>query len=97
MRRRGHCLARSRAMGQSTTFYRELVNKRITVADLTTAYWLSAGCRTLPGRPRDYGLLRQVHAGGEAMSPEGLKAWREAGALRCDHACSNLSVRPKPP
>ncbi|MDP9896988.1 thioesterase domain-containing protein, partial [Variovorax boronicumulans] len=28
---------------------------------------------------RDYGVLRQVHAGGEAMPPEGLKAWREAG------------------
>ncbi|MFJ2992102.1 amino acid adenylation domain-containing protein [Pandoraea sp. NPDC087047] len=28
---------------------------------------------------RDYGALRQVHAGGEAMPPEGLKAWREAG------------------
>ena len=28
---------------------------------------------------RDYGALRQVHVGGEAMPVEGLRAWREAG------------------
>ncbi|KIO47788.1 AMP-binding protein, partial [Nitrosospira sp. NpAV] len=63
----------------SDTFYRELINKRITVADLTTAYWFLLAQDFARQGPRDYGRLRQVHAGGEAMSPEGIKAWREAG------------------
>ncbi|MBF8694597.1 non-ribosomal peptide synthetase, partial [Pseudomonas fulva] len=28
---------------------------------------------------RDYGQLRQIHAGGEAMPPEGMAAWHKAG------------------
>ena len=63
----------------SETFYRELIDKRITVADLTTAYWFLLVQDFAKLGPRDYGLLRQVHAGGEAMSPEGIKAWRQAG------------------
>jgi acyl-coenzyme A synthetase/AMP-(fatty) acid ligase len=63
----------------SDTFYRELIDKRITVADLTTAYWLLLVQDFARIGPRDYGLLRQVHAGGEAMSPEGLMAWHRAG------------------
>jgi amino acid adenylation domain-containing protein/non-ribosomal peptide synthase protein (TIGR01720 family) len=70
---------RGTALWDSETFYRELITQRITVADLTTAYWFllvqdfAKACRC------DYGVLRQVHAGGEAMPPEGLKAWRAAG------------------
>jgi len=63
----------------SDTFYRELIDKRITVADLTTAYWFLLVQDFARQGPQDYGQLRQVHAGGEAMSPEGIKAWREAG------------------
>jgi amino acid adenylation domain-containing protein len=63
----------------SDTFYRELIDKRITVADLTTAYWFLLVQDFARQGPRDYGLLRQVHAGGEAMSPEGIKAWHQAG------------------
>jgi non-ribosomal peptide synthase protein (TIGR01720 family) len=99
----------------SATFRREVVARRISVADLTTAYWqllaqdfaqerenplalsLSKGpdhpelvegpARIEPGlrqaQPEraggGFGALRQVHVGGEAMSPEGLKAWRDAG------------------
>ncbi|MDN5938986.1 MAG: amino acid adenylation domain-containing protein, partial [Salinisphaera sp.] len=63
----------------SDTFYRELIDQRITVADLTTAYWFLLAQDFARQGPRDYGVLRQVHAGGEAMSPEGIKAWREAG------------------
>ncbi|WP_146162529.1 non-ribosomal peptide synthetase, partial [Nitrosospira multiformis] len=70
---------RGPALWDSETFYRELIEKRITVADLTTAYWLMLAQDFARGGSRDYGLLRQVHAGGEAMSPEGLKAWCEAG------------------
>ena len=60
-------------------FYRELVTRRISVVDLTTAYWMLLVQDFAGQGLRDYGLLRQVHAGGEAMSPEGLKAWRDAG------------------
>ncbi|SEO70549.1 non-ribosomal peptide synthetase [Nitrosovibrio sp. Nv6] len=63
----------------SDTFYRELIDKRITVADLTTAYWFLLVQDFARLGPRDYGLLRQVHAGGEAMSLEGIKAWHQAG------------------
>ena len=70
---------RGAALWDSETFHRELIDKRITVADLTTAYWLLLA-QDFARRPKpDYGVLRQVHAGGEAMAPEGLKAWREAG------------------
>ncbi|SOD42120.1 non-ribosomal peptide synthetase [Nitrosovibrio sp. Nv4] len=63
----------------SETFYRELIDKRITVADLTTAYWFLLVQDFARYGSRNYGLLRQVHAGGEAMSPEGIKAWHRAG------------------
>jgi amino acid adenylation domain-containing protein len=63
----------------SETFYRELIDKRISVVDLTTAYWLLLAQDFARHGPRTYGALRQVHAGGEAMPPEGLNAWRKAG------------------
>ncbi|CAG9164010.1 non-ribosomal peptide synthase/polyketide synthase [Cupriavidus pampae] len=63
----------------SETFYQRLIQQRISVVDLTTAYWfLLVQDFARQGR-RDYGALRQVHAGGEAMPPEGLRAWCEAG------------------
>ncbi|GJL71077.1 MAG: hypothetical protein NMNS01_02760 [Nitrosomonas sp.] len=70
---------RGPALWDSETFYRELLDKRITVADLTTAYWFLLVQDFANQGFRDYGLLRQVHAGGEAMPPEGIKAWRQAG------------------
>jgi len=73
---------RGPTLWDSETFYRELLERRITVVDLTTAYWFMLAQDFARGGPRDYGLLRQVHAGGEAMSPEGLKAWYEAGLDR---------------
>jgi amino acid adenylation domain-containing protein len=63
----------------SSRFHRELIDKRISVADLTTAYWFLLVQDFARRGIGDYGVLRQVHAGGEAMPPEGLKAWREAG------------------
>lgn len=93
----------------SATLRREVVARRISVADLTTAYWqllaqdfardahppvrpepvegparIEPGLRqALPEREGSgFGALRQVHVGGEAMSPEGLKAWRDAGLAR---------------
>jgi amino acid adenylation domain-containing protein len=63
----------------SDTFYRELIDKQISVADLTTAYWLLLAQDFARHGVRPYGALRQVHAGGEAMPSEGLNAWRAAG------------------
>ncbi|SDY98564.1 non-ribosomal peptide synthetase, partial [Nitrosomonas halophila] len=70
---------RGPALWDSETFYQELIAKRITVADLTTAYWFLLVQDFARQGARGYGALRQVHAGGEAMSPEGIKAWRQAG------------------
>jgi len=63
----------------SERFYRELISKRISVVDLTTAYWNLLAKDFAAIGPRDYGVLKQVHAGGEAMPPEGLAAWKQAG------------------
>ncbi|WP_421549518.1 amino acid adenylation domain-containing protein [Pseudomonas sp. QD4] len=63
----------------SERFYRELISKRISVLDLTTAYWNLLAKDFAAIGPRDYGVLKQVHAGGEAMPPEGLAAWKQAG------------------
>ncbi|MGC4060228.1 MAG: amino acid adenylation domain-containing protein [Aquabacterium sp.] len=73
---------RGSALWDSETFYRELIDKRISVADLTTAYWFLLAQDFAHHGVRDYGALRQVHAGGEAMPPEGLRAWRDAGLGR---------------
>ena len=61
------------------TFYRELHDKRITVADLTTAYWsvLLNQCEQL--RHGRYSALRHINVGGESMPPESLEKWHTAG------------------
>ncbi|WP_148713625.1 non-ribosomal peptide synthetase [Chitinolyticbacter meiyuanensis] len=63
----------------SATFHHELLARRISVVDLTTAYWLVLVQDFARMSIRDYGALRQVHAGGEAMPPEGVRAWQAAG------------------
>ncbi len=63
----------------SETLYREIVERRITTVDLTTAYWNMLAKDFANQGVRDYGALRQVHAGGEAMPPESLLAWKAAG------------------
>jgi len=73
---------RGPALWDSSTFYRELMEKQISVVDITTAYWLLLVQDFSRQGVRDYGALRQVHAGGEAMPPEGLNAWRAAGLER---------------
>lgn len=70
---------RGPSLWDSDTFYRHLIDQEISVADLTTAYWLLLVQDFAARGPRSYGALRQVHAGGEAMPPEGLKAWNDAG------------------
>ncbi|MBA2930407.1 amino acid adenylation domain-containing protein [Pseudomonas sp. CCUG 57209] len=61
------------------TFYHALIKHQISVVDLTTAYWNLLAKDFAAAGPRDYGRLKQVHAGGEAMPPEGLAAWSQAG------------------
>ncbi|MCP1462684.1 non-ribosomal peptide synthetase [Pseudomonas sp. S3E17] len=72
-------VVRGGELWDSDTFYRQLLDHDISVVDLTTAYWLALVRDFAERGPRDYGRLRQLHIGGEAMPPEGLSAWREAG------------------
>ncbi|MGE8383637.1 MAG: condensation domain-containing protein, partial [Pseudomonas putida] len=55
----------------SETFYRQVIEQRITHCDLTTAYWFMLVKDFAAVGPRPYGQLRQVHIGGETMPPEG--------------------------
>lgn len=63
----------------SETWYRQLLDKRFTVSDLTTIYWNMLARDFAAAGVRDYGSLRQVIVGGEAMPPEGVAAWGKAG------------------
>jgi len=58
---------------------RVLHDERVTVAHLTTAYWLMVAQDWARLGPRGTGALRQMNVGGEAMTPAGLQAWRAAG------------------
>ncbi|MFG6449833.1 amino acid adenylation domain-containing protein, partial [Roseateles sp. BYS180W] len=70
---------RGPTLWDSETFYRQLIEQRISIADLPTAYWQLLAQDFAQKGPRDYGVLRQVQATGEAMPPEGVRTWREAG------------------
>ncbi|MEB0223174.1 non-ribosomal peptide synthase/polyketide synthase [Pseudomonas sp. 10S4] len=70
---------RGNEVWDSETLYRQIVEQGITVMDLTTAYWNMVAKEFAAVGPRDYAKLRQVHSGGEAMPPEGVLAWRQAG------------------
>ncbi len=70
---------RGPTLWDSETFYRELIDKRISVADLPTAYWHLLAQDFMRQGPRDYAALRQVQATGEAMPVDGVAAWRQAG------------------
>ncbi|MCU1758991.1 non-ribosomal peptide synthase/polyketide synthase [Pseudomonas sp. 14P_8.1_Bac3] len=63
----------------SEIWHRELLDKQITVSDLTTAYWNMLVKDFAASAPRDYGQLRLVSVGGEAMPPEGVATWAKAG------------------
>ena len=63
----------------TTTFYEQILQQGITVADLPSAYWHLFTLDCAAAGPRSYGQLRQVHVGGEAMSVEGLRHWQAAG------------------
>ncbi len=72
-------VVRGGELWDSDTFYTQLIEHEISVVDLTTAYWHLIARDFAERGVRDYARLRQVHAGGEAMPPEGLASWREAG------------------
>ncbi|MCY0386511.1 amino acid adenylation domain-containing protein [Robbsia sp. Bb-Pol-6] len=65
----------------SAQFQAELARERITVADLTTAYWhaLAQDFAGQPGARQACATLRRVHAGGEAMPADAVRAWHAAG------------------
>lgn len=71
-------VVRGPQLWDSARFYREVKQQRISVADLSTAYWLLLAQDFAQHGPRDYAPLRQVHATGEAMPPEGMGAWGRA-------------------
>ncbi|MET0267519.1 MAG: amino acid adenylation domain-containing protein [Duganella sp.] len=78
-------VVRGPELWDSARFYREIKQQRISVADLSTAYWLllaqdfAEHNQNNGDNARDYAPLRQVHATGEAMPPEGMAAWGRAG------------------
>ncbi len=75
----------------SDRFLAEVANERITVADLTTAYW-NALAQDFAARAGELDVrtacrtLRRVHAGGEAMPADGVRAWRAAGLAHVELA-----------
>ncbi|WP_420029615.1 non-ribosomal peptide synthase/polyketide synthase [Pseudomonas parafulva] len=72
-------MLRGNEIWDSETFYQRVLAHGISVADLPTAYWNLLATQFASVGPRDYGQLRQIHAGGEAMPPEGMAAWHKAG------------------
>ncbi|MEX3777270.1 amino acid adenylation domain-containing protein [Pseudomonas sp. MYb118] len=70
---------RGQDIWDSATWYRELLDKQFTTSDLTTTYWNMLAKDFAAAGQRDYGALRQVIVGGEAMPPEGVAAWGQAG------------------
>ncbi|MFT0583869.1 AMP-binding protein, partial [Pseudomonas fulva] len=72
-------MLRGNEIWDSETFYQRVLAHGISVADLPTAYWNLLATQFASVGPRDYGQLRQIHAGGEAMPPEGMAAWLKAG------------------
>ncbi|PWY53264.1 non-ribosomal peptide synthetase [Pseudomonas sp. RW409] len=75
---------RGKELWDSETFYRELIGQGISIVDLSTAYWFMLGKDYASREPRDFGRLRQLNLGGEAMAAEGVAAWKKAGLK---HAC----------
>ncbi|MCP8636708.1 amino acid adenylation domain-containing protein, partial [Pseudomonas mosselii] len=72
-------VVRGPMLWDSETFYREVVTHGITFADLPTAYWHLLAKDFAAKGPRDYGQLRRIHMGGEAMAADAVLAWQQAG------------------
>ncbi len=66
----------------SETFYQEVQRTGLTIADLSTAYWymlIQDWAERAKNELPDYGSLRHISASGEAMPPQGISAWQQAG------------------
>ncbi|SAK97174.1 amino acid adenylation domain-containing protein [Caballeronia pedi] len=72
---------RDDALWDSARFMHEVKTQRITLADLTTAYWNTLALDFAnDARAREaLATLRRVHVGGEAMYGDGVRAWKAAG------------------
>ena len=73
-------ILRGPALWDSTTFQQQVLHHRITVADLTTAYWQLLVQDFSRLGLSNFGTLRRIHAGGEAMSLTALRKWHETPA-----------------
>jgi amino acid adenylation domain-containing protein len=63
----------------SETWLHAVQQHGITLADLPAAYWHMLVKDFAEGAPRNFGALRQIHVGGEAMAVEGLALSQRAG------------------
>ena len=61
----------------SQTFHQQLLEQKITVVDFTTAYWDSLLNDFARRSVSDFGALRQVNVGGEAMSSQSVNTWSQ--------------------
>ncbi len=62
----------------SDEFYQQLITQSITVVDLPTQYWYQLVRDFAAYQFSEYGALRQMNAGGEALPAEGLQIWHQA-------------------
>ena len=70
---------RDAQLWDSATLHRVIVDHGITLADLPAAYWYWLVQEYAANPPADFGALRQIHVGGEAMAVDGLRLWQQAG------------------
>lgn len=76
----GACVVlRGETLWDGKEFHQQLLQQQITVVDLTTAYWDMLLQDFTRRQVTDFGQLRQVHVGGEAMSSQSLDLWQRNG------------------
>jgi len=73
---------RGPALWSPDDFLHELRKHRISIVDLPTAYWFALIRSFASASHQDYGSLREVHIGGEAMPAEAVPVWNQAGLGR---------------
>ncbi len=71
-------IIRGKNIWGSDEFYQQLITQSISVVDLPTQYWYQLVRDFSAYQFSDYGALRQMNAGGEALPAEGLQIWRQA-------------------
>ncbi len=77
---RGACvIVRGEEIWDHDTFYSNLLHYGISVANLTPSLWFHLIKDFSDKGLNDFGRLRRMIVGGEAMSPEALILWRQLG------------------